>query len=65
MGFSIDELIVRMLDLFQRKAFPELLKEILMLFDEVLRILVMKKSQLPVQCECGSTDYVLDAPLFQ
>lgn len=54
-----------MLDLFQRKAFPELLKEILMLFDEVLRILVMKKSQLPVQCECGSTDYVLDAPLFQ
>lgn len=64
-GFSIDELIVRMLDLFQRKAFPELLKEILMLFDEVLRILVMKKSQLPVQCECGSTDYVLDAPLFQ
>lgn len=64
-GFSIDELIVRMLDLFQRKAFPELLKEILMLFDEVLRILVMKKSQLPVQCECDSTVYVLDAPLFQ
>lgn len=59
-GFSIDELIVRMQDLFQQKAFPELLKEILMLFDEVLRILVMKKSQLPVQCECGCTDYVLD-----
>ena len=28
-GFSIDELVVRMQELFSRKAFPELLREIL------------------------------------
>ena len=59
-GFSIDELIVRMQDLFQQKAFPELLREILMLFDAVLKLLVISKKSLPVTCECGSTDYVLD-----
>ena len=59
-GFSIDELIVRMQDLFQQRAFPELLKEIPMLFDEVLRLLVVKRSPLPVLYECGCTDHVLD-----
>lgn len=59
-GFSIDELIVRMQELFTQKAFPELLREILMLFNEVLRILVMKKSKLPFACECGENDFVLD-----
>ena len=59
-GFSIDELIVRMQDLFRQKAFPELLKEILMLFDAVLKLLVIGKKTLPVTCECGCTDYVLD-----
>lgn len=59
-GFSIDELIVRMQDLFNKKAFPELIGEILMLFDETLRLSVMGKSGLPVKCECGNTDYVLN-----
>ena len=40
-GFSIDELVVRMQELFNKKAFPELLCEILMMFDDMMRLLVM------------------------
>ena len=59
-GFSIDEPIVRMQDLFNKKAFPEPVGEIPMPFDGTLRLSVMGKSGLPVKCECGNTDYVLN-----
>lgn len=58
-GFSIDELVVRMQDLFTQKAFPELLREILMLFDEVLKILAMEKSRMPFACTCGERVFSL------
>ena len=59
-GFSIDELVVRMQELFSRKAFPELLCEILMMFDEMLKLLVMKKCPIPFSCGCGGDSFVLD-----
>lgn len=59
-GFSIDELVVRMQELFSRQAFPELLCEILMMFDEMLRILVMKKCAIPFSCGCGGDAFVLN-----
>lgn len=59
-GFSIDELVVRMQELFNRKAFPELLCEILMMFDEMLKLLVMKKCPIPFSCGCGGDSFVLD-----
>ena len=49
-GFSIDELVVRMQELFNQKAFPELLCEILMMFDEMMRLLVMRKCSIPFSC---------------
>ena len=46
-GFSLDELIYRLDDLFKNKAFPEIIAGILMIFDEWLKVLVMKKARLP------------------
>lgn len=59
-GFSIDELVYRMQQLFHRQAFPELLAEIIMMFDEFLRLSVERRTCLPVTCSCGSSMYVLD-----
>ena len=58
-GFSIDELVVRMQELFNQKAFPELLSEILMMFDEMMRLLVMRKCPIPFSCGCGGDSFVL------
>ena len=49
-GFSLDELIYRLDDLFKNKAFPEIMAGILMTFDEWLKVLVMKKARLPFSC---------------
>lgn len=59
-GFSIDELVYRMQELFKLQAFPQLLAEILMMFDEFLRINVMSRTCLPMKCSCGSSMFVLD-----
>ena len=61
-GFSLDELIYRMEDLANKKAFPLLLKTILLLVDENLRLKVMLKQPLPVKCgcTCEHPDSVLD-----
>ena len=52
-GFSLDELIYRLDDLFKNKAFPEIIAGMLMIFDEWLKVLVMKKARLPFSCGCG------------
>ena len=59
-GFSIDELVVRMQELFNRKAFPELLREILMMFDEMMKLMVTRKCPIPFSCGCGGDLFVLD-----
>lgn len=59
-GFSIDELIVRMQELFNSKAFPALLRQIVEMFDEILKLLVMDGKPLPVDCGCGGDRWVLD-----
>lgn len=60
-GFSFDELVYRLEELFDKQAFPSLLCEILMLYDEMLRMLVVKGGKLPVKCECGNGScFVLD-----
>ena len=55
-GFSLDELIYRLDDLFKNKAFPEIMAGILMIFDEWLKVLVMKKARLPFSCGCGGDE---------
>lgn len=59
-GFSLDELVYRMQELFHRQAFPELLAEILMMFDAYLRLNVERRTCLPLACGCGSGMFVLD-----
>ena len=51
-GFGLDELIYRMEDLANKKAFPELLRIIIMLVDENIRLKVMTKESLPEKCNC-------------
>ena len=50
---AVDELVVRMQERFNQRAFPELLCEILMMFDEMLKPLVMRKRPIPFSCGCG------------
>ena len=57
-GFSINELVVRMQELFNQRAFPELLCEILMMFDEMLKLLVMRKCPIPFSCGCGGDSFI-------
>lgn len=61
-GFGLDELVYRMEDLANRKAFPELLRTILSVVDENVRLKVMPKKPLPRKCgcACGTPDSVLD-----
>ena len=58
-GFSLDELIYRLDDLFKNKAFPEIMAGMLMTFDEWLKVLVMKKARLPFSCGCGGDEVAL------
>ena len=46
-------------DLFKNKAFPEIMAGILMIFDEWLKVLVMKKARLPFSCGCGGDEVAL------
>lgn len=61
-GFGLDELIYRMEELANKKAFPQLLKTIVLLVDENLRLRVMLKQPLPEKCgcTCEHPDLVLD-----
>ena len=61
-GFGLDELIYRMEELANKKAFPQLLKSIVLLVDENLRLRVMLKQPLPEKCgcTCEHPDLVLD-----
>ncbi len=61
-GFGLDELIYRMEDLANKKAFPALLKTILLLVDENIRLKVMSKQPLPEKCQCSCevSNLVLD-----
>ncbi|MCR5752564.1 MAG: hypothetical protein K6G91_11440 [Kiritimatiellae bacterium] len=58
----MDELIYRMEELANKKAFPQLLKTIVLLVDENLRLKVMLKQPLPEKCGCicEHPDLVLD-----
>lgn len=61
-GFGLDELVYRMEDLANKKAFPELLRSILLVVDENIRLKVMLKQSLPAKCDCpcAHSDVVLD-----
>ena len=61
-GFSLDELVYRMEELANKKAFPQLLKTIVLLVDENLRLKVMLRQPLPAKCgcTCERPDLVLD-----
>ena len=61
-GFGLDELIYRMEELANKKAFPQLLKTIVLLVDENLRLKVMLKQPLPEKCgcTCEHPDLILD-----
>ena len=52
-GFGLDELIYRMEDIANKKAFPQLLKTIIILVDENLKLKVMLKQPLPTKCSCA------------
>lgn len=61
-GFGLDELIYRMEELANKKAFPQLLRTIVLLVDENLRLKVMLRQPLPEKCgcTCAHPDLVLD-----
>lgn len=64
-GFGLDELVYRMEDLANKKAFPELLKSIILVVDENIRLKVMLKQPLPAKCgcTCERPDPVLDGSM--
>lgn len=45
-GFSLDELVVKLGDMFERKAFSELLKMILQLVQEILMYRIFRKKRM-------------------
>lgn len=58
-GFSLDELVFRLGELFEKKAFNELLRLILMLVQEVLIYRMFSGKKLPFEC-CGKQDFKLN-----
>lgn len=59
-GFSLDELVIRLKALFEEKAYGEILRQILMLVEELLKVRVMQGQETPVACECGCARLVLN-----
>lgn len=59
-GFSLDELVWRLRELFECKAHGEILRTILLLVEETLKLKVMRKAEVPVTCDCGHADFVLN-----
>jgi len=55
-GFSLDELVFKLGELFEKKAFNELLRLILMLVQEVLINRIHHKKNHPFSC-CGNSDF--------
>lgn len=51
-GFGLDELVHRMEELANKKAFPELLRSIILVVDENIRLKVMLRQPLPAKCGC-------------
>ena len=52
-GFSLDELIVKLADVYERKAFPELLKMILQMIQEILLYRIFHGKTNAMKC-CSS-----------
>ena len=59
-GFSLDELVWRLRELFERQAHGEILRTILLLVEETLKLKVMRKVEVPVACDCGHAVFVLN-----
>ncbi len=59
-GFSLDELVWRLRELFERQAHAEILRTILLLVEETLKLKVMKQADVPVACDCGHAGFVLN-----
>ena len=59
-GFSLDELVRRLGDLFERQAHGEILRTILLLVEETLKLKVMRQAEVPVACDCGHARYALN-----
>jgi len=55
-GFSLKELVFKLRDLFEKKAFNELLRLILMLTRKVIQSRIHQKEGHPFSC-CGNSDY--------
>ena len=58
-GFSLDELVFRLGELFEKKSFSELLRLILMLVQEVLLNRLFHGKDFPFKC-CGKSDFKLN-----
>jgi hypothetical protein len=58
-GFSLDELVFRLGELFEKKAFNELLRLILMLVQEVLISRIFTGKKVPFEC-CDKQDFKLN-----
>lgn len=59
-GFSLDELVCNLQDLFEEKAFGAILKQILLLVEAGLCLNVMLGKECPVKCECGCDRFALN-----
>ena len=55
-GFSLDELVFRLGELFEKKAFNQLLRLILMLVQEVLISRIFAGGKVPFEC-CDKQDF--------
>jgi hypothetical protein len=58
-GFSLDELVFKLRDLFENKAFSELLRLILQLVQECMLQRLFANKELLVKC-CGKSHFMLN-----
>lgn len=58
-GFSLDELVIKLVDLYERKALNEIIRLILMLVQEILMFRYFSGEALPFEC-CGHKDFCLN-----
>lgn len=59
-SFSFDELILRLKELFESKAYGHIMSHILLLVEETLKLPIMLGSSSIVKCECGCSCVVFN-----
>lgn len=59
-GFSLDELVIKLKELFETQAYGDILRHILLLSEAIHKLQIMQQHPSSIKCECGSNRLVLN-----